>query len=84
MDKHVWSTLRRRWTPFVGRVGIGREGERTFPGGENAEKIWKKNGWGRLLKLIDKAIDKEDKEDKKDMERFYWWKRVVAIEKVGR
>ncbi|XP_072152069.1 uncharacterized protein [Bemisia tabaci] len=32
---------------------------------------------GRLLKVIDKAIDKDDK---RDLEGSFWWKRVVAID----
>ena len=36
---------------------------------------------GLLLKFIDKAIHKEDK---RDMKGSYWWKRMVAMNKVGR
>ena len=34
----------------------------------------------RLLKLIDKAMTKEDI---KEMEGSYWWEQVVAMEKGG-
>ena len=35
---------------------------------------------GRLLKLIDKTIDKDDKSD---LEGSYWWKRMVAMDTRG-